>query len=79
MTAESAARRYYDPRFGAHIITVPPGGHALTDSKDEILATVLGSCVSVCLRDPVLNLGGLNHFLLPLNTENSAADPHHAA
>ncbi len=79
MTAEPVARRYFDPRFGASIITVPPGGHAITSSQDEILATVLGSCVSVCIRDPFLGLGGLNHFLLPFNTENSAADPHHAA
>jgi chemotaxis protein CheD len=29
------------------------------------ITTILGSCVSVCLYDPVTRLGGLNHFLLP--------------
>lgn len=79
MSAERSSRRYFDPRFGAEIITVPPGGHAITASPNEILATVLGSCVSVCVRDPSIGLGGINHFLLPLNTEATAADPHHAA
>lgn len=27
--------------------------------------TLLGSCVAVCLWDPVLRLGGMNHFMLP--------------
>jgi chemotaxis protein CheD len=26
--------------------------------------TILGSCVAVCVRDPVLGVGGMNHFLL---------------
>lgn len=29
------------------------------------LTTILGSCVGVSLHDPVLRVGGLNHFLLP--------------
>jgi chemotaxis protein CheD len=28
-------------------------------------STVLGSCVAVCLWDPGLRVGGMNHFLLP--------------
>jgi chemotaxis protein CheD len=30
-----------------------------------VMRTVLGSCVSVCLHDPVTKIGGINHFLLP--------------
>lgn len=30
------------------------------------VTTVLGSCVAVCLWDPVLKIGGINHFMLPL-------------
>ena len=30
-----------------------------------MLATILGSCVSACIRDPILRIGGMNHFLLP--------------
>jgi chemotaxis receptor (MCP) glutamine deamidase CheD len=29
------------------------------------LGTVLGSCVAVCLYDPIRHLGGMNHILLP--------------
>ncbi|MBF0558651.1 MAG: chemotaxis protein CheD [Nitrospirae bacterium] len=31
-----------------------------------MVTTVLGSCVSVCLWDPVYNTGGINHYMLPL-------------
>jgi len=31
-----------------------------------MVTTVLGSCISVCLWDPVLNTGGINHYMLPL-------------
>lgn len=35
-------------------------------SRDpSIVETVLGSCISVCLRDPVTGIGGMNHFILP--------------
>jgi chemotaxis protein CheD len=30
------------------------------------VSTVLGSCISVCLYDQVLNFGGINHYMLPL-------------
>ncbi|MBF0338016.1 MAG: chemotaxis protein CheD [Nitrospirae bacterium] len=30
------------------------------------ITTILGSCVAVCLWDPVLKYGGMNHYLLPL-------------
>lgn len=30
-----------------------------------VLGTTLGSCVAICLWDPVSHTGGLNHFLLP--------------
>ncbi|MCX8027572.1 MAG: chemotaxis protein CheD [Thermodesulfovibrionales bacterium] len=31
-----------------------------------IVTTILGSCVSVCLYDPVLRIGGINHYMLAL-------------
>jgi len=71
--APRASRRYFDPRFEATIITVAPGEHEITAAKDEIVATVLGSCVSVCLRDATTGVGGLNHFLLPKSNGNADA------
>jgi chemotaxis protein CheD len=29
------------------------------------IQTILGSCVSVCLYDPITQIGGMNHFMLP--------------
>lgn len=34
-------------------------------APEDCLTVVLGSCVSVCLWDPVLSIGGMNHFILP--------------
>ena len=38
-------------------------------SAPTAITTVLGSCVSVCLYDPVTKVGGMNHFLLPLHVD----------
>lgn len=48
-------------RWSAKIL---PGEYFVTRS-DEIITTVLGSCISACVRDPVLGVGGMNHFMLP--------------
>jgi chemotaxis protein CheD len=73
MSTVRSSRRYFDPRFEATIITVAPGEHEITAAKDEIVATVLGSCISVCMRDPQAGVGGLNHFLLPKNNGGNDA------
>lgn len=43
------------------------------EKKPTEIQTVLGSCVSVCLYDPVLNVGGINHYMLPLWTGEGLA------
>jgi len=40
-------------------------GDCYVTKKDEVLVTILGSCVSACMRDPLIGIGGMNHFLLP--------------
>jgi chemotaxis protein CheD len=47
------------------IVKIPPGGFYVTTDDNEVLTTILGSCVSACIRDPYANVGGMNHFLLP--------------
>ncbi len=54
-----------DPRNGRNVVKLGPGDHAITASADTLLLTVLGSCVSACIRDPVAGVGGMNHFMLP--------------
>ena len=40
---------------------------ALYAQKGEcVVSTILGSCVSVCLWDPLLKIGGINHYMLAL-------------
>ncbi len=46
---------------------VLPGEYYVT-CHDEIITTVLGSCVAACIRDPVSGVGGMNHFMLPGST-----------
>lgn len=48
-----------------HKIHVGQGEHFVTDDPAVIMTTILGSCVAMCLRDPVAGVGGMNHFLLP--------------
>jgi len=52
-------------------IVIKPGEFYSSD-KDEVISTLLGSCISVALYDLSLPVGGLNHFLLPFpkNTDN---------
>lgn len=40
-------------------------GDYYVSQQDEMICTVLGSCVSTCIRDPLVGIGGINHFLLP--------------
>ena len=55
------------------------GEFAVTTEPDaEIVTHALGSCVAVCLWDPVTHVAGMLHFLLPeskLNAERAARQP----
>lgn len=60
--------RYWDRAEGRWIAQVLPGDYYVT-KHDEIIATVLGSCVSTCVRDEFVGIAGLNHFMLPKGGE----------
>ncbi|MCP4692749.1 MAG: hypothetical protein GY859_32205 [Desulfobacterales bacterium] len=40
-------------------------GDIYSSREPMIIHTILGSCVAVCLFDPVSRVGGMNHILLP--------------
>lgn len=40
-------------------------GQIYTAAHSGLVSTIVGSCVAVCLWDPVSRVGGMNHFLLP--------------
>jgi chemotaxis protein CheD len=44
-------------------------GQLIATVSPTAITTVLGSCVAVCLHDPVTRVGGMNHFLLPMHVE----------
>jgi chemotaxis protein CheD len=44
-------------------------GQLVVATAPTAIATVLGSCVAVCLHDPTTRIGGMNHFLLPHHVE----------
>lgn len=46
------------------ITFVIQGTYFVSNHPEATFSTVLGSCISVCLFDPALRLGGMNHFLL---------------
>jgi chemotaxis protein CheD len=64
LTGFDHVRRYRDPSKGVIIAKLLPGDYYVT-CEDEVLDTVLGSCVSACIRNPKLRIGGMNHFMLP--------------
>jgi len=59
-----ATNVYYDRTFDCEAAKILPGEYYYT-GKDMLIVTVLGSCVSACIRDRVKGLGGMNHFMLP--------------
>jgi chemotaxis protein CheD len=59
-----ATNVYYDRTFDCDAAKILPGEYYYTN-KDMLIVTVLGSCVSACIRDRATGLGGMNHFMLP--------------
>lgn len=62
---EGEPKRFFDPQFKHFAVKIMPGTHYVTARRDEMLVTTLGSCVSACIRDTALGVGGMNHFMLP--------------
>ena len=60
-----ATRRFFDTATSSWMVKVFPGEYYVTKNPEEVLVTVLGSCVSACIRDPRAGIGGMNHFMLP--------------
>jgi chemotaxis protein CheD len=59
-------RRTWDSDLGLPVAKLLPGDYYVT-RYNEAIFTVLGSCVSACVRERKLGIGGMNHFMLPLD------------
>ncbi|HUB91299.1 MAG TPA: chemoreceptor glutamine deamidase CheD [Dyella sp.] len=57
-------RRFWDPTHSCMTVKVLPGEYYVS-TQEEMISTVLGSCVSACVRDAERRIGGMNHFMLP--------------
>lgn len=59
--------RGWDATLNCWSARIQPGEFYITNSN-EAITTVLGSCISACIRDPQRGVGGMNHFMLPEDT-----------
>ncbi len=57
-------KRFRDAKENIDVVKIFSGDWYVT-KQHEMLATILGSCVAACIRDPIARVGGMNHFLLP--------------
>ncbi len=57
-------RRYWDQENDIVTAKLLPGDFYVT-GENEMITTVLGSCISACIRDVETGVGGMNHFMLP--------------
>jgi len=60
--------RYWDQERSVIAVKLLPGEYYVT-REDELITTVLGSCISACICDKVVGIGGMNHFMLPETSE----------
>jgi chemotaxis protein CheD len=49
-------------------ISLIQGEYYVTADPNVVVSTLLGSCVAACLHDPLAQVGGISHFLLPGET-----------
>jgi|CXWL01.1.fsa_nt_gi chemotaxis protein CheD len=56
--------RYWDREHEVIAAKILPGEYYVTH-EHELITTVLGSCISACIRDKETGIGGMNHFMLP--------------
>lgn len=69
--------RYHDPLQDDLVVAkIVPGEFYITRHQ-EMITTVLGSCISVCVYDLAEGIGGMNHFMLPsIGLEGQPEDWH---
>ena len=73
LTGFENIKRYWDRSNGIVAAKILPGEYYVT-RDEEMITTVLGSCISACIRDKALGIGGMNHFMLPETTEDRLLD-----
>jgi len=62
-------KRYVDKHRKVVVAKILPGEFYVT-KHDEAISTVLGSCISACIWDERMGIGGMNHFMLPIKGDS---------
>lgn len=64
---------YWREKWHCYGVSITQGDYCVTD-QEIVITTVLGSCISVCLFDEELAIGGINHFMLPQKDSDEDVD-----
>ena len=74
-----SADRASAPAFDRGVVTTIHQGDCFVSGEEDLtFSTILGSCVSACVRDVSARVGGMNHFLLA-EPSGSASDRYGAS
>lgn len=68
----SKKRKFFDPATNRVSVRILPGEQYVAENPEEVLITILGSCVAACIRDPASGIGGMNHFMMPISEAGQA-------
>ncbi len=69
---KEAKNKYFDPYQKVWATKIMPGEFHVS-AGDELIVTTLGSCISACIRDIKIGIGGMNHFMLPTSNKGEWA------
>mgnify|MGYP006116297649 FL=1 len=64
--------RYWDRQQNVAAAKILPGEFYVS-VQGEMISTVLGSCISACIRDTKIGVGGMNHFMLPESADGQGS------
>ena len=68
-----ASHHYFDRDANSMAVKLLPSEYYVT-STHTVMSTVLGSCVAACLQDVEAGVAGMNHFMLPHDSEPGTRD-----
>lgn len=63
MYLQNRSETYFDPYWRTAASKIIPGEYCIAQAG-AVIVTVLGSCVTACIRDRVKGIGGMNHFMV---------------
>ncbi len=56
-------------------LTIGIADMKMTRGEGTLITYALGSCIGICLYDPLIKLGALVHIMLPINMEANRTSP----